>query len=494
MELGCYVKLFYPSDVIFDFQSIQAQGFFKPERGDYLNEDNMIWNTSDSPSPSITFQGCNDFNGVGLEPYGRLLISTLTTPAAIKNSGFFQLQVFKDEELQQMIAYQDEGGYVKSGDLKSGQLASLSITPLNFGVSETTGHRITFTSVNPISDNGKIRVKMPEALTLPMPGGEIVTIEALNDSIRAEFGAVISSNVIEIENVWGDSYYTTMTDVHTFDFYIYSSTNQPSTKDAGSFHVTTYTRIEEYDTAGNALPSRYYPVDKGDSDTSFIAEAGRLEPYDRDQGTVTALYVTGEGGSTTYATDSEWELTFTTSHGVPAEGYIKLEFPQEVVMSPASTMSGGTCTDGWTCPETDATESQIIYKVPDEILPGENITINLVGITNPRTTKPTGTFRITTYDTDKESEIDVGYDINTFMEKAGELGAFNAQQSNTVNGRMNTYTFSYQSAIPLYDGDKLSFRFPPEITPPLDGEQLNCRELFGFDEIQCSLADDVMEV
>jgi hypothetical protein len=55
MELGCYVKLYYPSDVIFDFQSIQAQGFFKPERGDYLNEDNMVWNTSDSPSPSITF-------------------------------------------------------------------------------------------------------------------------------------------------------------------------------------------------------------------------------------------------------------------------------------------------------------------------------------------------------------------------------------------------------------------------------------------------------
>lgn len=152
-------------------------------------------------------------------------------------------------------------------------------------------------------------------------------------------------------------------------------------------------------------------------------------------------------------------------------------------MTPASTMSGGTCTDGWSCPESDASPNQIIYKVPDEVPAGETLTITLVGITNPRTTKPTGTFRITTYDTDKESEIDVGYDINTFMQMAGELSDFNVQQSNSVNGRLNTYTFSYRSTIPLQDGDKLSFRFPPEITPPISSEELNCRELFGFDEI-----------
>jgi hypothetical protein len=51
----------------------------------------MVWNTYDEPSPSITFRGCNDFNGIGLEPFGRLLISTITTPAAVKDSGFFKV-------------------------------------------------------------------------------------------------------------------------------------------------------------------------------------------------------------------------------------------------------------------------------------------------------------------------------------------------------------------------------------------------------------------
>jgi hypothetical protein len=299
MELGCHVKLYYPSDIVFDFQSIQAQGFFKPERGDYLNEDNMIWNKNDDPSPSLTFKGCNDYNGVGLEPYGRLLISTLTTPGAVKDSGFFKVQVFKDVDLKQMIAYQNQGGYVKQANLIPGQLSGLEFIPLNYGVSERTGHRVTFTTAHPISDNGKIRIVMPENLVLPVPGGEIVRIEALNDSIRATFGAVVTSNVIEIENVFGDSFDVTMGTPHTFDFYIYSSTNQPSTKDAGGFKITTFTRIDE------TVP-RFYPVDIGESRDSFIAEAGRLEPFNRAQGTIEALTVAGTGGSTTYASDSEW--------------------------------------------------------------------------------------------------------------------------------------------------------------------------------------------
>jgi hypothetical protein len=134
----------------------------------------MIWNTDDTPSPSITFRGCNEYNGIGLEPFGRLMINTMTTPGAKKDSGFFKLQVFKDEELSMMIAYQDEGGYVKAENLESGVIAELAIEPMNYGVSENTAHRITFTAVHVISDNGKIRIKMPESLTLPMPGGEII--------------------------------------------------------------------------------------------------------------------------------------------------------------------------------------------------------------------------------------------------------------------------------------------------------------------------------
>jgi hypothetical protein len=42
MELGCFVKFYYPSDLVFDFETITAQGFFKPPVGDELRPDNWI--------------------------------------------------------------------------------------------------------------------------------------------------------------------------------------------------------------------------------------------------------------------------------------------------------------------------------------------------------------------------------------------------------------------------------------------------------------------
>jgi hypothetical protein len=84
MELGCFVKFYYPADLTFAQTSITAQGFFKPPVGDQLRSDDYVLNINDYPSPSLLFEGCNDFNGVGEEPYGRIIVNTLTTPPMIK--------------------------------------------------------------------------------------------------------------------------------------------------------------------------------------------------------------------------------------------------------------------------------------------------------------------------------------------------------------------------------------------------------------------------
>jgi len=41
------------------------------------NNEKILWNKKEK---SITFKGCNEFNGVGEEPYGRLIIDSLMTP------------------------------------------------------------------------------------------------------------------------------------------------------------------------------------------------------------------------------------------------------------------------------------------------------------------------------------------------------------------------------------------------------------------------------
>lgn len=34
MQLGCSVKIYYPKDLKFDYEKVQAQGLFKPPTGD----------------------------------------------------------------------------------------------------------------------------------------------------------------------------------------------------------------------------------------------------------------------------------------------------------------------------------------------------------------------------------------------------------------------------------------------------------------------------
>jgi len=41
MELGCYIKMYYPSDLAFEFKRVIAQGFFAPKTGDRLYEEQI---------------------------------------------------------------------------------------------------------------------------------------------------------------------------------------------------------------------------------------------------------------------------------------------------------------------------------------------------------------------------------------------------------------------------------------------------------------------
>ena len=77
MELGCYIKVYYPADLVFTFKRMIAQGFFAPKTGDRLYEEQINPVFDDTKGPYIAFNGCNDYNGVGYEPYGRLVINTL---------------------------------------------------------------------------------------------------------------------------------------------------------------------------------------------------------------------------------------------------------------------------------------------------------------------------------------------------------------------------------------------------------------------------------
>ena len=163
MELECYVKIYYPSDLVFTFNTITAQGFFRPPSSDNLSSENMEHNTEEK---FMVFEGCNKFNGVGEEPYGRLIIDSLRTPGQIKDSGSFKVEIYKDQGLTKKIAYQDQGGFLDEADLLPGYIFDMTLKPEDPVVGKASGHRITFTTTHPITDNGKIVIYMPPNMDL----------------------------------------------------------------------------------------------------------------------------------------------------------------------------------------------------------------------------------------------------------------------------------------------------------------------------------------
>jgi len=191
-----------------------------------------------------------------------------------------------------------------------------------------------------------IRVYMPPGITLKEPGST-VDIEPIGDSIEANTGTVFPGNIIEIRDVWGpDS--TIDSDLrkapYTIDFIIKGSTNPSSARDAGPLKIITYTNID----------GKYYEVDEGETVDSFVPGPGDV----RATSPVTV------SNPITYNKDSTWTLKFTTSNTVPTGGYVKVELPPQVTLSPSTTISGGSCRK-WSCEANDITPTSVIFKVTD---------------------------------------------------------------------------------------------------------------------------------
>jgi hypothetical protein len=126
--------------------------------------------------------------------------------------------------MKQLILKQEKGGYLKADDLMPGLISKLSIKATNIRVQAKTAHRITFTVSHKFSDNGKISIKMPELLTLGDINSKVKVIDK-GGNIKAVSGTVISSNVIEIEEVFGKDGGLNMEIPLTLDFEILSSKN-----------------------------------------------------------------------------------------------------------------------------------------------------------------------------------------------------------------------------------------------------------------------------
>lgn len=215
MEQGCFVKIYVPSDLSMQITSIRAKGMFAPSAGgdgtlssaDYECEPQEACQATyqhdraDDPSPSIRVNGCNQVSSVGRSPSGSLMIDSISTPLAMKDSGLFTVSVYKDEELKMKIAEIVTGVYIPAQNLSPGSITEIKMTPLDSNVQKTTTHTITFVNEHILDATGRIVITLPTTLVLPEVGSTM-EVKPLAGSISATSAEVIEGNKLRIDGIF----------------------------------------------------------------------------------------------------------------------------------------------------------------------------------------------------------------------------------------------------------------------------------------------------
>jgi hypothetical protein len=205
-------------------------------------------------------------------------------------------------------------------------------------------------------------------------------------------------------------------------------------------------------------------VDEGVSLESFIAVPGEITA---NSNTIEVSNPTNDVKSNIY------NLKFTLESEIPKAGYIQVNFPEEIRLQVSSTLSTGSC-KVYTCMNNYATESGVRFLIADGQAKGSEVNLEIGGVTNPRSFKPSGDIVVTSFDTDGESKIDVGYKNKAEMTIAGPVTSFSVSQTNFTNGDINIHTFAVQALIPLVVGDKFTMTLPQEMDAPADVATMDC--------------------
>ena len=230
----------------------------------------------------------------------------------------------------------------------------------------------------------------------------------------------------------------------------------------------------------NYIDGEYYTVDTQTEPTSFTAIPGKIS-------NVGPIVIIDAENSMKYA---QYNLKFITEDSLPTSGYVLVEFPPEIVLNPANTLSSGSCKK-YFCSEV--TENSVKFLILEGLKPLTEYTLEIGGATNPRTFKPTGKFKITTLDIHGVTPIDIGFEISTAMTIPGDMPNFSIRQSSGVNGEIVFMTFTSGIQIPIKRGDRLILQPPPEVGVPSKYEMV-CTPITNVLDITCTSSGDVITV
>jgi len=331
---------------------------------------------------------------------------------------------------------------------------------------------IEFITEHNLYNEGSVEIIVPPLLKLPAVDSKI-DVTPLEGSTRAKEAFIKDEFTVRIENF-------VQVEVNeapfTYKFGLSGIENQISAKDAGAFTITTYYRNSD---------GIDYVVDTSQSSTSFVATTGLLSA-DKD------LEI---DKPTNYADNAVYTFIFSENSLVPEGGYIRIDFPDDVIFDAEAILKVESCDPAVaTCTVASDNERSIIIKTITQVEREVQVKHKLGGIKNARSYAPSGTFAITTFDTDSVSVIDIGFNKNVATSTAGDITFEPIGRESDVNGDINTYTFELTTAIPMLPTDVLKFTVPDQIVMNAGGLITLCTPKNPDDEIVCGISGHDVQI
>ena len=316
----------------------------------------------------VTLVGDSAGTGLANDEVVSLTLANVKNPEVSGGTGTYTIQTTTSGD-----AEIDVDAAVTESTITVGALVGTpNVEPASLVAGAVGNIVVTFTTANPVANNGKVVITLPAGFVIDSGGASAVTAGGTYNGTAYTGIGVVGQDI----TLTGDGNGTGMTAAEVVSITIDKIKNPAVTGDPGAYTLLTTTNGDvDIDTAAPAT----------DTITVGALSSTNVEP---------ATLVAGASGTAT--------VTFTTANPIPANGNIKVTFGAAYNVSGAA---GGTCTtqDG-TFVTSVASQVVTLTRQNDgasEPAGAQTCTINT--IVNPPSAGTTGVYNITTTDTSNVS-------------------------------------------------------------------------------------------
>lgn len=116
-------------------------------------------------------------------------------PRAIKKSEPFNIEIYKDQSLKQLVVQMTEGVSINVANIDAGKILDLGIKPYSDLVQTKTNFQFTFTTAHKLEKDSKLVLSFPDSIGLPSQFTEQQVLMVTDKGNYTISGSVSGQNV-----------------------------------------------------------------------------------------------------------------------------------------------------------------------------------------------------------------------------------------------------------------------------------------------------------